>query len=93
MGFLAENPVNIMLLNPAIAALWAACLVSVVQGHGKMLHPISRSSMWRFGYDVPPNWNDNELNCGGYDVRGASTCLTLYYFHDFFIECFNQIYP
>ncbi|CAL1265994.1 unnamed protein product, partial [Larinioides sclopetarius] len=26
-----------------------------VQGHGRLLEPPSRSSMWRFGYDTPSN--------------------------------------
>ncbi|KAF8764479.1 hypothetical protein HNY73_022545 [Argiope bruennichi] len=25
--------------------------------------------MWRFGYDTPPNYNDNELFCGGIFVQ------------------------
>ena len=70
-----------MLLNPAIAALWVACLASVVQAHGRMLFPVSRSSMWRYGYDVPPNYNDHGLNCGGYGVgSGHLFCYLTYYF-------------
>ncbi|XP_042903334.1 uncharacterized protein [Parasteatoda tepidariorum] len=40
-----------------------------VQGHGRLLEPPSRSSMWRFGYNSPPNYNDNELFCGGIYVQ------------------------
>ncbi len=37
-------------------------------GHGTIMDPPGRSSMWRFGYDVPPNYNDNSLYCGGKGV-------------------------
>ncbi|GFT30055.1 chitin-binding type-4 domain-containing protein, partial [Nephila pilipes] len=40
-------------------------LVGQIQGHGRLLEPPSRSSMWRFGYNTPSNYNDNELFCGG----------------------------
>ncbi|KAK8780914.1 hypothetical protein V5799_017739 [Amblyomma americanum] len=33
------------------------------------MEPPSRSSMWRFGFKTPPNYNDNELFCGGYSVH------------------------
>ncbi|CAL1265993.1 unnamed protein product [Larinioides sclopetarius] len=45
------------------------CLAIQVQGHGRLLEPPSRSSMWRFGYDTPSNYNDNELFCGGIYVQ------------------------
>lgn len=35
-------------------------------GHGRMMDPPARNSMWRFGYPNPVNYNDNELFCGGY---------------------------
>ncbi|XP_017883005.2 uncharacterized protein LOC108626699 [Ceratina calcarata] len=34
-------------------------------GHGTMMDPVSRSSMWRQGFPSEPNYTDNELNCGG----------------------------
>lgn len=37
-------------------------------GHGMMLNPPQRSSMFRFGFPVPPNYDDNGLNCGGFGV-------------------------
>ncbi|XP_069120053.1 location of vulva defective 1-like isoform X2 [Argopecten irradians] len=36
----------------------------VVDGHGYMLDPPGRSSMWRVGFDTVPNYDDNGLNCG-----------------------------
>lgn len=40
----------------------------LVGGHGMLLDPPGRSSMWRFFPDQPPNYNDNGINCGGYGV-------------------------
>ncbi|ELU11163.1 hypothetical protein CAPTEDRAFT_224259 [Capitella teleta] len=39
-----------------------------VEGHGRLLRPPSRSSMWRLPEHrgAPINYNDNELNCGGF---------------------------
>ncbi|KAK2167115.1 hypothetical protein LSH36_32g20072 [Paralvinella palmiformis] len=37
-------------------------------GHGRLLEPPSRSSLWRFPNQFPgavPNYDDNGLNCGG----------------------------
>ncbi|XP_069120050.1 uncharacterized protein [Argopecten irradians] len=39
-------------------------LASVVHGHGRMLDPPGRSSMWRVGFNTPVNFDDNGLNCG-----------------------------
>nr|CAD7432448.1 unnamed protein product [Timema monikensis] len=40
-----------------------------VEGHGRLMDPPSRNSMWRFGFPNPVNYNDNELFCGGYAVQ------------------------
>ncbi|XP_043282677.1 uncharacterized protein [Venturia canescens] len=40
-----------------------------VHGHGRLMDPPARNSMWRFGFPNPVNWNDNELYCGGYSVQ------------------------
>lgn len=31
--------------------------------------PPSRSSMWRFDYPTPINWDDNQVYCGGFGVQ------------------------
>ena len=41
------------------------CLLDLVRGHGRMEDPPARNCAWRFGFNVPANYNDNELNCGG----------------------------
>lgn len=42
------------------------CWVISVHGHGRLLEPPARSSMWRLGFNTPKNYNDNQLNCGGF---------------------------
>ena len=46
-----------------------AVFALLVAGHGTLWTPVSRSSAWRKGWDTPKNWNDIELNCGGFGVR------------------------
>ena len=41
---------------------------NLVDAHAKLIEPPMRSSMWRFGYNTPINYNDNELFCGGIQV-------------------------
>ena len=53
--------------------------ISQVRGHGRLLEPPSRASMFRFENTDPmlipyrdviePNYNDNQLFCGGRSVR------------------------
>merc|ERR1712212_450211 len=43
-----------------------SCLAAIAAGHGTLWKPVSRSSAWRQGWDTPVNWNDIELNCGGF---------------------------
>ncbi|KAH3809986.1 integumentary mucin C.1-like [Dreissena polymorpha] len=49
--------------------LVAMATISNVKGHGMLWDPPQRSSAWRFGYDVPKNYNDNEQFCGGAGVQ------------------------
>ena len=53
-------------------ALLLCAVVASVYGHGRLMQPPSRSSMWRFGYDTPKNYNDNELFCGGFTHQYSS---------------------
>merc|ERR1711937_241863 len=41
-------------------------MFSAAAGHGYLMNPAARNSMWRFGFDNPKNYNDNELFCGGF---------------------------
>ncbi|GBL98543.1 hypothetical protein AVEN_111652-1 [Araneus ventricosus] len=54
--------------SPIIVIVVLHC-TSLVSGHGRLVEPPSRSSMWRFGFKTKPNYNDNELFCGGYTVQ------------------------
>lgn len=41
-------------------------VVRGIQGHGRLTEPPSRSTMWRYGFNTPPNYNDHESYCGGF---------------------------
>ncbi|XP_036322963.1 uncharacterized protein LOC118736922 [Rhagoletis pomonella] len=43
--------------------------INLVNGHGMMLDPPSRSSRWRYNASAPKNYDDNGLNCGGMTVQ------------------------
>ena len=43
-------------------------VLGYVRGHGRLMQPPSRASMWRFGFDNPRDDTDNEGNCGGRSV-------------------------
>lgn len=45
--------------------------VQRINGHGRLMDPPARNSMWRFGFPNPVNYNDNELYCGGYSGNPA----------------------
>ena len=53
-----------------LGLLTLACLSASVAGHGRLIEPPSRSSMWRYGFDTEPNYQDNQLYCGGFTVSG-----------------------
>nr|CAD7258885.1 unnamed protein product [Timema shepardi] len=57
--------VTCVVLTTAAAALAIFGSLVEVAGHGMLWDPVNRGSMWRFGYDTPINYNDNELFCGG----------------------------
>jgi hypothetical protein len=45
------------------------CSTPGVWGHGYLVEPPQRSSLWRHGFGGPENYDDNGLNCGGFEVR------------------------
>jgi len=49
-----------------LAIVLLSFLVVNVHGHGRLIEPPSRSTMWRYGFDTPPNYNDHESYCGGF---------------------------
>lgn len=40
-------------------------IIVLVAGHGRLLDPPSRASIWRFNANAKPNYDDTGLNCGG----------------------------
>jgi len=49
-----------------IGAITTIFQVPPASGHGRLLNPPSRASMWRVGFDTPPDYNDNQGFCGGF---------------------------
>ncbi|XP_076066211.1 uncharacterized protein LOC143039859 [Oratosquilla oratoria] len=56
-----------MWLVAALATLYV--LAPGAESHGYIAHPAGRSSAWRYGFDNPINWTDDELNCGGFSTQ------------------------
>ena len=52
-----------------VFGLTLASLIERSSQHGLLLSPPQRGSLWRFGYDTPPNYDDNGLFCGGLEVN------------------------
>ena len=61
-----------------------------VNGHGRLMEPPSRGSLFRFkddpvvstspyAKDIKPNYNDNQLFCGGVQVKIISTAFHCIY--------------
>ncbi|XP_045215829.1 uncharacterized protein LOC123566061 [Mercenaria mercenaria] len=57
---------TVSLLGTSVFVMIACLYVDSVTGHGRMIEPASRNSMWRFNYKNPRNYNDMGLNCGGF---------------------------
>lgn len=51
--------------------IFIACTIKHIDGHGRLMDPPARNSMWRFGFPNPVNYNDNELFCGGYSGKSS----------------------
>ena len=45
----------------AAAVVVALVLVQEAAGHARLMEPPSRASMWRLGYDNPPDFNDHQV--------------------------------
>ncbi|CAF1371586.1 unnamed protein product [Adineta steineri] len=44
-------------------------LIDFCNSHGRLLEPPQRGSMWRFGFEVPANYNDMSNYCGGKEYQ------------------------
>ena len=58
------------LLCLAVALLLLLCCsLERVAGHARLRNPPSRATMWRYDFDNPADYNDNQGFCGGASVR------------------------
>jgi len=62
-------------MTKLVCLLLSVIAISQVSGHGMLLDPPNRSSLWRFDEEFPINYNDNENFCGGirnqWDIQGG----------------------
>jgi len=49
-------------------------LVAGTSGHGRLINPPGRSTMWRYGFNTPHNSDDHQLSCGGFGVSTSRQC-------------------
>ena len=54
--------------NMLVKILVLHTLIIGVIGHGRLISPPGRSTMWRYGYSTPANYDDNQMSCGGFYV-------------------------
>ena len=56
--------------------LLLSTIIDICQGHGRLIEPPSRASAFRYGFQTPPNYNDHELYCGGFQrqQRNGGKC-------------------
>jgi len=60
-----------------ISIVLTAYIVEEAESHGRLIEPPARNTLWRFGFKAQPNYNDNELFCGGIGVSMIwSTIIT-----------------
>lgn len=53
----------------SLVALIGLITVPKCHGHGRMMQPPARNSMWRLGYPTKQNKDDGGVYCGGFDVQ------------------------
>lgn len=66
-----------MLQTCLLFVVLSVTLIREVKSHGRLVEPPGRSTMWRFGYKNPPNYDDMGLFCGGFSVCGLALRLLL----------------
>ncbi|CAF1017090.1 unnamed protein product [Didymodactylos carnosus] len=47
-------------------------LFNIVHGHGRLEEPPARNAAWRYGFNIPANYDDVGLNCGGLGVQKSN---------------------
>jgi hypothetical protein len=64
--FLVKNSrIETRMAVKSILLLVVLAYLEEASGHGMMLEPPNRGSLWRFDWQQPANYNDNEFFCGG----------------------------
>ena len=64
---------NITTMTSLSIIIVVGVLIPATLQHGRLMKPVQRSSMWRKGFPVPENYNDNELFCGGRPVSSKNS--------------------
>ncbi|KAF2367415.1 Cellulose/chitin-binding protein N-terminal [Trinorchestia longiramus] len=55
-----------------VLALIFFYLTGTAYGHGFLAEPPGRASAWRYGFNTPVDYDDNECFCGGFTYQYAS---------------------
>merc|ERR1712121_253799 len=53
-------------MSPLFRLALFVCCVATVLGHGRLVNPAGRSSAWRYGYNTPRNYDDDQMYCGSF---------------------------
>lgn len=56
-------------MQELLVFLLAMSSIALIEGHGRLRVPPARTSMWRDGFNTTRNYDDAQLNCGGFNVR------------------------
>lgn len=56
-------------MQELLVFLLAMSSIALIEGHGRLRIPPARTSMWREGFNTTKNYNDAELNCGGFNFQ------------------------
>lgn len=76
-GYIKKLPISQSLFGvftsnmKPLLTLHLYCFLAVMKGaagHGRLWEPPARSTLFRRGYATTPNYNDNQLFCGGFAV-------------------------
>ncbi|KAF4519535.1 hypothetical protein B566_EDAN009438 [Ephemera danica] len=57
------------MLRLAVSVVILAVVLEQTDGHGYMIDPPNRSSMWRLGYKTPVCHRDNAFHCGKSEIQ------------------------
>ena len=68
------------MLRILVVVISLCCLLDGVRGHGRLVDPPSRATMWRYLQnefpEQPSDYNDNQGFCGGASVSVAKRSMS-----------------